>query len=447
MAIQSEAEGNYRPLERAFPRARPLLWGESHPRVNLGNPTISVESGLSVGADGVRLRAFAPWEERNGVDQLRSFDLGSTRGGLREESRQTIFVAHVVALANNARLGLVHAGLLPVLDPDYLEETSHVDFLLLTSSFLDDAYVLSDLTLVPASLTVVLGSQLSPLGLGGLERGRIAANLLLGQLFDDHAKGKSFGVLLPVGALLLRAIHWHCRNVVRDEGRVAFIERAALKIGEVVHATVAIVKRGDDITRAPRNARLKVPKVGVTREHVRQNFLGLNIFNHTPHDIGPLGALWGGLAEVSGARIKPTPLVQSKGLANLSSAEDSLPAHTHLPTLLPRGSIPSVSVAPGGALRGLLSNGPTPVFFFEIRKGLSVETNKFGFPEPCVRELPMVGGRIARPDIFDVVSAQHVEPGNGFTRAIEKTNIDRGGSTASVGMNMLVRGCTCTRMT
>jgi hypothetical protein len=70
-----------------------------------------------------------------------------------------------------------------------------------------------------------------------------------------------------------------------------------------------------------------------------------------------------------------------------------------------------VSVAPGGALRGLLSDGPTPVFLLKIREGLSVETNKFGFPEPCVWKFAMVGRRITRPDIVDAVSVQQVEPG------------------------------------
>jgi hypothetical protein len=63
MAIQSKAKWNHRPRELAFPGARPLLRREFNPRVNLGHPTISVEFGLSVGADGVRLRPFAPWEE------------------------------------------------------------------------------------------------------------------------------------------------------------------------------------------------------------------------------------------------------------------------------------------------------------------------------------------------------------------------------------------------
>jgi hypothetical protein len=51
------------------------------------------------------------------------------------------------------------------------------------------------------------------------------------------------------------------------------------------------------------------------------------------------------------------------------------------------------------------------VFLLKIREGLSVETNKFGFPKPCVWEFPMVGRRITRPDIVDAVSVQQVEPG------------------------------------
>jgi hypothetical protein len=389
VAVQGQAKGDHRPRELAFPGSGPLLRRELNPRVNFGHPTISVELGLGVGADGVRLGPFAPWEKRNGINQLRSFNLGGAGCGLREEGRKAVFVAHVVALANNAGLGLLFARNLPVFDPNYLEETSHVDFLLATASLSDDTHVFSDLTLIPASFTIVLGAQLGPLGLRGLERGRVAANLLLVQLFDNHAQRECLGVLFPV-ALLLRAIHWHGRNTFGREGRVSVIKSGVPKMGKVVHATISIIQRSHDVPRTPRNRRLKVTKVGVASEHVRQNFFCVNILHDTSNNVWPLGAVVSSLAETGGSSVESAPLVHRKALANLSGTEDLCPASAHFLALLLRGGVPSDCVTPIGALSGLLTSRPTPVLFLKIRGGLAVEAKKLGFPDPCVWKLPMI---------------------------------------------------------
>ena len=188
-----------------------------------------------------------------------------------------------------------------------------------------------------------------------------------------------------------------------------------MEVGEVVHATVAIIKRGDDVTRAPRNARLKVPQIGVTREQVGKDFFSMDILDHASDDVGPLGAVGSSLTEVSGARVKSAPCVQRKGLANLSGTKHLGPTSTHLLTLLGRRSVPGVCITPVGALSDLLSDGPTPRLFLKIPGGLSVEAKKFGFPDPVVWKSPVVGGVVARSNIVDAVSMHHVEPGGSFT--------------------------------
>jgi hypothetical protein len=65
-------------------------------------------------------------------------------------------------------------------------------------------------------------------------------------------------------------------------------------------------------------------------------------------------------------------------------------------------------------LSGLLTNGPAPHLFFKIRGGLSIEAHKSGFTDPIVWKFPVVGGRIACPNIVDAISMHHVVPDDGF---------------------------------